>query len=172
MRHFLILKILLLSVLIFFGAAVSAQTGAKKPYAEVTLKSGEVVRFEYRPFMEENLPLLPEKRPDSPDEVRWIGGRRVIFLEKDTCEKHNIGLENLRVIEVMGMDFNPCSQKKDWLFKVKLLVFDKYVGFFQSGESNLGKALAEHGVKGQLLDQSETVTLQFEDIQTITFFPM
>jgi hypothetical protein len=155
-----------------FSIAASAQAVANQPYVEVTLKSGETVRFEYRPFMEDNLPILPEKKLDSPNQVRWFGARRVIFLEKDSCEKQNIGLENLREMEVIGMDFNPCNQKKGWLVKLILLVRDKYTGFFQTGESNLGKALEDHGVTGQLLGQSKTVTLRYEDIQKIIFFPM
>lgn len=171
MKRFLVVYIFFIVVIIGFPLITSAQE-ENQPYVEVTLKSGEVVRFEYRPFMEENLPILPEKKPDSPNQVRWFGARRVIFLEKNSCEKQNIGLENLRELEVIGMDFNPCNQKKGWLFKLKLLAFDKYIGFFQTGEANMGKALAEHGVIGQLLDQSETVTLRYEDIHKITFFPM
>lgn len=172
MKRFLLVNILMIAVIMSFSGVTSAQVQVNKQYVEVTLKNGKVVQFEYRPFMEANLPILPEKKSDSPNEVRWFGGRRVIFLEKGTCEKHNIGLDNLRVLEVIGMDFNPCKQKKDWLFKLNLLALDKYVGFFQIGESNMGKTLAEHGVSGQLLNQSETVTLQYEDIEKITFFPM
>jgi hypothetical protein len=81
-------------------------------------------------------------------------------------------LENLRELEVVGMDFNPCTQKKDWLVKLKLLTFEKYTGFFQAGESNLSRAMEEHGVTGKLLEQSKTINLRYEDIQKIVFFPM
>lgn len=173
MKRFVGSKLVILVVgLLGFCLYLSSQPIVNKQYVEVTLKSGETVRFEYRPFMEANLSILPEKKPDSPNEVKWFGGRRVIFVGKDTCEKYNIGLDNIREVEVLGMDFNPCNQKKDWLFKLKLLALDKYIGFFQAGESNIGKTLAGQGVKGQLLDKPETVTLQYEDIQKITFFPM
>lgn len=172
MKRFLVSYIFFITVIIGFSIVTSAQAEVNKQYVEVILKSGEVVRFEYRSFMEENLPILPEKAPDSPTEMRLFGERRVIFLEKDTCEKHNIGLDNLRELEVLGIDLNPCSKKKGWLLKLYLLDLDKYVGFFQTGEANIGEVLSEHGMKGQLLDQSKTVTFRFEDIQKITFFPM
>jgi hypothetical protein len=170
MKRSLILKILFLAVIITLCIVTSVQAEVNKQYIEVTLKSGEVLRFEYRSFIEANIPLLPEKKPDSPDEVSWFGSQRLLFQEKDSCELINIGLDNLRELEVIGIDFNPCSQKKGWLFKVNLLALDKYVGFFQIGESNIGKALAEHGAKGQLLDQSETKTVPFEDIEKISLF--
>ncbi len=172
MKHLLISTFLLITFIIGFSIVTSAQEEVKKPYVEVTLKSGEVIRFEYRSFMEKNLPILPEKKLDSAEEVEWFGIRRVIFVEKDTCEKQNIGLENLREMEVLGMDFNPCTKKRSWLFKVNLLAFDKYIGFFQTLGSNIGKALREYGVTGQLFDRTETVTLRYEDIQIIHFYPM
>jgi len=172
MKRFLVLYIFFTTVMFGFSIVASAQAAANKPCVEVTLKSGETVRIEYRSFIEENIPVLPEKRPDSPNEVRWLGARRVIFLEKDTCEKHNIGLDNLRELEVLGIDLNPCSNKKDWLLKLYLLDLDKYVGFFQTGGDNIGEKLSGHGMKGRLLDQSKAVTFRFEDIEKITFFPM
>jgi hypothetical protein len=172
MKHLSISIVLYIAFIIGFSIVTSAQAEENKPYVEVTLKSGEVMRFEYRSFMETNLPILPEKEPDSANEVKWFGTRRVIFVEKDTCENQNIGLENLREMEVIGIDINPCTKKKDWLFKVNLLAFDKYTGFFQPVDANIGKAQGEQGVTGQLLDRAETFTQQYEDIQTITFYPM
>ncbi len=173
MKHLSISTFLFIMFIIGFSIVTSAQEEEYKPYVEVTLKSGEVIRFEYRSFMEKNLPILPEKKKlDSAEEEEWFGSRRVIFVEKDTCEKQNIGLENLREMEVLGMDFNPCTKKRSWLFKVNLLVFDKYIGFFQTLGSNMGKVLGEYGVTGQLFDRTETVTLRYEDIQIIRFSPM
>ena len=172
MKRFLVTYIFFTTVLFGFSIVASAQAVANKPYVEVTLKSGDTVRFEYRSFMEENLPIEPEKKLDSPSQTRWFGARRVIFLDKDSCEKQNIGLQNLREMEVIGIGLNPCNQKKGWLVKLILLARDKYTGFFQTGEADMGKALEDYGVTGQLLGQSKTVTLKYEDIEKIIFFPM
>lgn len=172
MKRLWVSYIFFATVMFAFSIVASTQAVANKPYVEVTLKSGETVRFEYRSFIEENITLLPEKAPDSPSGVRSLGERRVIFLEKDTCEKRNIGVDNLRELEILGIDLNPCSNKNDWLLKLYLLDLDKYVGFFQTRGDNIGKMLSEQGMKGQLLDQSKSVTFRFEDIEKITFFPM
>jgi len=158
-------------VIMGFSSVTPAQGKANKPYVEVTLKSGEAMRLEYRSFLEENLPILPERTPDSSPEVIGFGERRVTFVEKDTCEKHDISLDNLQELEILGIAFNPCSNKKDWLLKLYLLDLDKYVGFFQTGKANSGAVLSEHELKGQRLGQSNTVSLRFEDIQKITFSP-
>ncbi len=150
----------------------NVQDTANKQYVQVNLKSGKVMNFEYRSFIQMNLVLQPDITADAAGiaKAKSFGENRILFKEKDSCREHSIGLDNLQEMEFLGITMNKCSQKKDWLFKVYLLDLDKYEGFFQKGELNLDKPLAEQGLKGQVLNTTENQILRFEDIIKITFF--
>ncbi|MCX6584481.1 MAG: hypothetical protein NT166_30290 [Candidatus Aminicenantes bacterium] len=146
-----------------------------KQYVQVNLKDGKVLNFEYRSFIQMNLALQPDNAADAADvtgiaKTKSFGENRVLFKEKDSCREHRISLDNLQEMEFLGVTLNKCSQTKDWLFKVYLLDLDKYEGFFQKGELNLDKPLAEQGLKGQVLNTTDNQVLRFEDIEKITFF--
>jgi hypothetical protein len=147
------------------------QGSENKQYVQVNLKNGEAAVFEYRTFMEMNFAFQPVKTADTAKTGKTItfGENRVLFVEKDTCREYAISLDNLQEIELIGLTENKCTKKKDRLFKVYLLDLDKYEGFFQPGETNLDKPLAEQGIKGEVLNTTSTRTLNYEDIEKITF---
>ncbi len=147
--------------------AVSGQTAQEigdKQYVRVAVKSGEILIFEYRSFLEMNYAL------QQPEGTVYFGEKRVRFKEQESCTEHSISLDNLQEIEFLGIAANNCTNKKDWLFKIYLLDLDKYEGFFEKGEYNTAKTVNDYGVKGQVLNKPDTKTLNFDDIEKITFF--
>jgi hypothetical protein len=143
-----------------------------KQYVQVNLKNGEVAVFEYRSFMQMNYAFQPDKTADAAKtgKTKTFGENRVLFIEKESCREYSISLDNLQEIELIGIAENKCTKKKDRLFKVYLLDLDKYEGFFQPAEFNLDKPLAQQGLKGEVLNTTNTRTLNYEDIEKITFF--
>lgn len=148
------------------------QGSENKQYVQVNLKNGEVAVFEYRSFMQMNYAFQPDKTADNAKtgKTKTFGENRVLLIEKESCREYAISLDNLQEIELIGVTENTCTKKKDRLFKVYLLDLDKYEGFFQPAQSNLDKPLAEQGVKGEVLNTTNTRTLNYEDIEKITFF--
>jgi hypothetical protein len=116
-----------------------------------------------------NFRLQPDNTADRAG-TRSFGENRVFFIERDSCREQRISLDNLQEIEFMGICASNCTQQKDWLFKVSLLDLDTYEGFFLKAEDNRNKTLTVQGMKGQLLNERNTSSLQFDDIQKITFF--
>ena len=150
-----------------------------KQYVSVTLNNGVSEVFEYRSFMEQNFVLHPPTwvpRAAQGNETELFGLQRVIFIEKDSCEEQSIGLNNLREMELVGMETDPCSGGEKWLFKIKLLTLEKYVGYFQApGANESGEAAAtatqpDRALQGQLLDKTDSKTLNFEEIKRVSFF--
>lgn len=173
----LVLFVLVLSVT--FGCILninifgqSDQDTGNKQYVQVKLKNGKVINFEYRSFMEMNLKLQPYNGAAA-DEImntNTFGENRFLFREKDSCQEQSISLDNLQEMECLGIVEDRCTQKKDWLYKVYLLDLDKYEGFFLQGEANLNKPMADQGLKGHVLNTTNSEILRFEDIKKITFF--
>jgi len=173
MKKFLIIKMIILLIgILGFSFIISSQPVTNKQYVEVTLKSGDTINFEYRTFLEGNLSLLPERLASIQSEGKTFGERRVIFREKDSCVEHKISLDNLETIEILGVETTTCGneKKKDWLVKVSLLDLDRYVGFFESGESNLDKPASLQAVVGTLLNSPTSKAIPFEDIKKISFY--
>lgn len=152
------------------GQAV--QGSENKQYVQVNLKNGEMAVFEYKSFMQMNYAFQADKTANDAKtgNTKTFGENRVLLIEKDTCREYSISLDNLQEIELIGITENTCSKKKDRLFKVYLLDLDKYEGFFQPAEFNLDKPLAEQGLKGEVLNTTNTRTLNYDDIERITFF--
>jgi len=148
------------------------QGSENKQYVQVNLKNGETAVFEYRSFMQMNYAFQPGITADDPKtgKTKTFGENRVLFIEKESCREYSISLDNLQEIELLGIAENKCTKKKDRLFKVYLLDLDKYEGFFQPGEHYADKALALQGLKGEVLNTKDTRTLNYEDIEKITFF--
>lgn len=143
-----------------------------KQYVQVKLKNGETMVFEYQSFMEMNLALQPDETASAAKmgQTKTFGENRFLFIDKDSCQEYSISLDNLQEMEFFGITENKCTHKKDRLFKVYLLDLDKYEGFFKTAEFNLDIPLDEQGLKGQILNTSDTKTLRYDDITTITFF--
>jgi hypothetical protein len=166
----LITKIIMVMVLMgisAFAPALSGQTAREignKQYVRVAMKSGEILIFEYRSFLEMNYAL------QQPDGTVYFGEKRVLFKEQESCTEHSISLDNLQEIEFLGIAANNCTNKKDWLFKIYLLDLDRYEGFFERGEYNTAKTMNDYGIKGQVLNKPDTKTLNFDDIEKIRFF--
>ncbi len=171
-------KIVISLILIAFAGfnfAISGevvQGSENKQYVQVNLKNGAAAVFEYRSFMQMNYAFQPDKTADDAKtgKTKTFGENRVLFIEKDTCREYSISLDNLQEIELIGIAENKCTKKKDRLFKVYLLDLDKYEGFFQPGEFNLDKPMEQQGLKGEVLNTKDTRTLNYEDIEKITFF--
>lgn len=148
------------------------QGSENKQYVQVNLKNGEVAVFEYRSFMQMNYAFQPDKTADDAKtgKTKTFGENRVLLIEKESCREYAISLDNLQEIELIGVTENTCTKKKDRLFKVYLLDLDKYEGFFQPAQFNQDKPLAQQGLKGEVLNTTNTGTLNYEDIEKITFF--
>ncbi len=177
MRHFFISKIIvtlcLAAVLFGFSFALPGQDArdvGDKQYVRVDTKSGEVLLFDYRSFLEMNFEIQVGN-PARPNPDEDFGEKRVTFTEKDSCTQHRISMDNLQEIEFMGIAVNDCTNRKEWVFKVYLLDLDKYVGFFKKSEPNMSKALSQHGMMGRALDSAEAKELPFDSIRSIRFFP-
>lgn len=158
---------MVLAGILGFVPALSGQTAQEignKQYVRVAMKSGEILIFEYRSFLEMNYAL------QQPAGTVYFGEKRVLFKEQESCTEHSISLDNLQEIEFLGIAVNNCTSKKEWLFKIYLLDLDKYEGFFEKGEYNTAKTMNDYGVKGQILNKPDTKTLNFDDIEKITFF--
>lgn len=169
----IIIIIMALVGILGFAPVVSGQTArdiGDKQYVRVALKSGEIVNFEYRSFLEMNFDIQTGN-PARPNPDEDFGEKRVVFTEKDSCTQHRISLDNLQAIEFMGITVNQCTQKKEWGFKVFLLDTDRYEGFFKRSASNVSKTLSQQGMMGQELSTSEARTLPFDGIEKIRFFP-
>lgn len=167
----IVVGLILIAIAGFYSnvAGQAVQGSENKQCVQVNLKNGEAAVFEYRSFMQMNYAFQADKTADT-GKTKTFGENRVLLIEKDTCREYSISLDNLQEIELIGITENKCTKKKDRLFKVSLLDLDKYEGFFQPAEFNLDKPLAEQGLKGEVLNTTDTRTLNYEDIEKITFF--
>ena len=76
-----------------------------KQYVRVAMKSGEIMIFEYRSFLEMNYTL------QQPEGTVYFGEKRVLFKEQESCTEHSISMDNLQEIEFLGIATNNCNNK-------------------------------------------------------------
>ena len=176
MKKSKILKITIIC-LAFFGLNASLNLSGNnlllgnEQYVRVDLKDGTSIKFEFQSFMNDNFNFPEElNRPAEPGEIKTFGEKRIHFKDKNTCKAYSISLDNLVELEVLGIEKNNCDSKKSWLFKIYLFDLEKYEGFLTSPDHNAGQAMAEHNVKGILLESKNQESILIEDIKKISFF--
>jgi hypothetical protein len=135
-----VVGILVMVSYIYGGIAVSA---AEKSQAvvNVTLQSGETLKFEYDSF-----------------EFDWIFPPRI--KEPISCQEYELEWGKIREIYFSGEFDNICENKKDWQVIVALTDEKVFRGFLH---------VSKFAVKGIRVETGEEKSISFKDLKQIKF---
>ena len=122
-------------------------------YVDVTLKSGEVVRFEASSF-----------------QIDWVFP--VTIMEEDTCIQKVLQVEDIKDIYPISKSLNCCTGKEDWLYEVDF-PDGNYIQGYVADESKAavqseGPA-KEHLVSGTRYDTGKKESIDYKKIRKISF---
>jgi 5'(3')-deoxyribonucleotidase len=142
-----------IAMTIFVGLLCAGPLFSKVEFVDVTLKSGEVIRFEPSSF-----------------QIDWVFP--VTIMEEDTCIQKVLQVEDIKVIFPISKSWNSCKEKEDWLYEVDF-PDDNYIqGYVASESKSMVKAEGlskEHAVCGTIYSTGKKALIDYEQIRKISF---
>ena len=140
-------------ITIFIGLLCVGPLFSAEGFVDVTLKTGEVIRFESASF-----------------QIDWVFP--VTILEEDTCIQKVLQLEDIKDIFPINESWNSCKEKEDWLFEVDLPDGNYIQGYVASESKAAVKSEGQdkmHLVSGTSYTTGKIESIDYKNIRKISF---
>jgi hypothetical protein len=139
-------------ITVFLGFWAVNPLFSKPGFVDVTLKSGEIVRFEFSSF-----------------QIDWVFP--VTLAEENTCIKKVLQVEDIKDIYPISKSLNDCQNKEEWLFEVDLRDGSYIQGYVASqskaAEQSEGQAKG-HLISGTIYSTGTKRIIDYKEIREIS----
>jgi hypothetical protein len=142
-----------IAITIFVGLLYAGPLFSKVGFVDVTLKSGEVIRFEASSF-----------------QIDWVFP--VTIMEEDTCIQKVLQVEDIKVIFPISKSLNSCTGKEDWLYEVDFPDGNYIQGYVAAGSKSMVQAEGQskaHAVSGTIYSTGKEALIDYKQIRKISF---